>query len=93
MYLHKESMDVSSLLWGCGNIVSCHVIGDLAYETHLVKWQFILAGSALHDCGKEGLWVEEARKPDGGGKSKICNPRLELTNSKQKVGIPGRQPI
>ena len=93
MYLHKESVDVSSLLWGCSKLISCHGIGDLTYETHLVQRQFVLPCSALHDCRQEGLWVEEARKPDGGRKSKVCNPAVELPNSQQKVGVPGGQPV
>ena len=39
------------------------------------------------------MWVEEARKPDGGGESKVCNPSMELPNSQKEVSIPGGQPV
>ena len=94
MYLHKESMDVSSLLRGCcRNVISCHEVGDLAYETHLVQRKLILPCSALHDCRQEGLWIEEARKPYGGGKSKISNPGVEFDDSQEKICAPSRQPV
>ncbi len=51
--------------------VSCHEVGDLGDETHLVQRQLILPCRALHDRRQEGLRVEEAGKPDGGGKSKL----------------------
>ena len=64
-------MDVSSFLRGFDMFVSCHEVGDLGDETHLVQRQFILPCRALHDRRQEGLRVEEAGKPDGGGKSKL----------------------
>ena len=66
-------MDVSSFP-GSLTYLLLILLGDVADQAHLVQRQLVLPGRALHDGRQEGLRVEEARQPDGGGEVEVRGP-------------------
>ena len=50
------------------------LLGDVTDQAHLVQRQLVLPGRALLDRRQEGLRVEEARQPDGGGEVEVVGP-------------------
>ena len=71
--LHVETMDVGSFP-GSLTYLLLVLLGDVADQAHLVQRQLVLPGRALHDGRQEGLRVEEARQPDGGGEVEVRGP-------------------
>ena len=59
-------MHIGPVPGGGGDLLSRQLLGHFTDEAHLVQWQLVLPGGALHDGSQEGLGIEEARQPDGG---------------------------
>ena len=75
--LHVETVDEGSLFRWHRDLLP-DLLGDLTHQTHLVQRQLVLPGRALHDGRQEGLGVEEARQPDGGGEVEVRGPALPV---------------
>ena len=69
-------MDVGPLFWTSAEFLPRHFLRDITDQTHLVQWQLVLPCCALHDRRKKGLWIEEARKPDGDRQAKVRCPAV-----------------
>ena len=71
--------------------VLARLLGHVALQHHAVQRPLVLAGHLLHDGRQEGLRVEEAGQPDGGGQLEVGGPRLQLLDAEEQVGVPQAQ--
>lgn len=62
--LHIQPIHIGTLAWSSSQLISC-LLQHINTETHLIQRPLILAGRCLHDWSQEGLWIEQASKPDG----------------------------
>ena len=72
--LHVQAVNIGPVPWSGGDLLSGQLLQNLAHQAHLVQGQLVLPGRALHDGRQEGLRVEEARQPDGGGEVEVVGP-------------------
>lgn len=74
---HEEPVHVGALSGGRGHVFPV-LLGHLHREAHLVQRPLVLPGHGLHDGREEGLGVEEAGQPHGGGQGEVRGPGLQL---------------
>lgn len=74
---HEEPVHEGALSRGRRHVLSV-LLGHLHREAHLVQRPLVLPGHGLHDGREEGLGVEEAGQPHGGGQGEVCGPGLQL---------------
>lgn len=72
---HEEPVHVGALAGRGGHVLPV-LLGHLHGQTHPVQRPLVLPGHGLHDGREEGLRVEEARQPHGGGQGEVRRPGL-----------------